>query len=54
MCYSHVLSPWTVVKMDLRAAGVPTFKIGGAFLAAELDAKRAIDQVIAMYYSHVL
>jgi len=28
----------------LAAAGVPTYKIGGAQLAAELDAKRAIDQ----------
>ena len=28
----------------LEAAGMPTFVIGGAHVAAELDAKRAIDQ----------
>jgi 2,4-dienoyl-CoA reductase (NADPH2) len=29
---------------DLRAAGVSTHLVGGADVAAELDAKRAIDQ----------
>ena len=32
------------LEPPLRAAKVPTFKIGGAHVAAELDAKRAIDQ----------
>jgi 2,4-dienoyl-CoA reductase (NADPH2) len=32
------------LEAPLRAAGLPAFKIGGAHLAAELDAKRAIDQ----------
>ena len=33
------------LEKPLLAMGLPTFKIGGAHLAAELDAKRAIDQV---------
>ena len=32
------------LEKPLRDAGLPVFKIGGAHLAAELDAKRAIDQ----------
>jgi hypothetical protein len=32
------------LEAPLAAAGVPAFKIGGAHVAAELDAKRAIDQ----------
>uniref|UniRef100_A0A7S0JJN3 Uncharacterized protein n=1 Tax=Calcidiscus leptoporus TaxID=127549 RepID=A0A7S0JJN3_9EUKA len=32
------------LETSLQAAGMPTFKIGGAHLASELDAKRAIDQ----------
>jgi len=32
------------LEKPLRDLGVPTFKIGGAHLASELDAKRAIDQ----------
>ena len=32
------------LEAPLATAGIPTFKIGGANLAAELDAKRAIDQ----------
>jgi len=32
------------LEKPLEALGVPVFKIGGAHLAAELDAKRAIDQ----------
>jgi len=32
------------LEAPLRARGIPTYKIGGAHLAAELDAKRAIDQ----------
>ena len=32
------------LEPPLSAAGIPTFKIGGAHVAAELDAKRAIDQ----------
>jgi len=32
------------LEAPLKEAGVPTFLIGGAHLAAELDAKRAIDQ----------
>ena len=31
-------------RAELQAAGVPARLIGGAFEAAELDAKRAIDQ----------
>ena len=34
----------TSLEPPLLAAGMPTFKVGGAHLAAELDAKRAIDQ----------
>ena len=34
----------TSLEKPLLAMGIPTFKIGGAHLAAELDAKRAIDQ----------
>ena len=37
------LSDATLEK-PLLAMGIPTFLIGGAHLAAELDAKRAIDQ----------
>ena len=32
------------LELPLSNAGIPTFKIGGANLATELDAKRAIDQ----------
>jgi len=32
------------LEAPLRAAGLPVFKVGGAHVAAELDAKRAIDQ----------
>ena len=32
------------LEAPLRELGMPTFKIGGAHLASELDAKRAIDQ----------
>ena len=32
------------LEAPLAALGVPTFTIGGAHEAAELDAKRAIDQ----------
>ena len=32
------------LEKPLAAGGLPVFKIGGAHLAAELDAKRAIDQ----------
>ena len=32
------------LETPLRAIGLPAYKIGGAHLAAELDAKRAIDQ----------
>ena len=32
------------LEVPLREGGLPVFKIGGAHLAAELDAKRAIDQ----------
>ena len=32
------------LERPLREGGLPVFKIGGAHLAAELDAKRAIDQ----------
>ncbi len=32
----------------LRAAGVPTYLVGGADVAAELDAKRAIDQAVRL------
>ena len=32
----------------LRAAGIHTFEIGGADLASELDAKRAIDQGVRL------
>jgi len=32
------------LEEPLLARGIPTYKIGGAHLAAELDAKRAIDQ----------
>jgi 2,4-dienoyl-CoA reductase (NADPH2) len=34
----------TALEAPLRALGVKPFLIGGAHLAAELDAKRAIDQ----------
>ena len=34
----------TGLEAPLADAGVPTYKIGGAYLAAELDAKSAIDQ----------
>lgn len=34
----------TDLESPLADAGIPVFKIGGAHLAAELDAKRAIDQ----------
>ena len=36
--------PYRPLADDLRAAGVPVHVIGGADVAAELDAKRAIDQ----------
>ena len=36
--------PLQELKEPLDAAGIPTYVIGGADLAAELDAKRAIDQ----------
>ncbi len=36
--------PLCELQEPLEAAGVPTYVIGGADVAAELDAKRAIDQ----------
>ena len=36
--------PLQELKEPLDAAGIPTYVIGGADIAAELDAKRAIDQ----------
>ena len=36
--------PFRPLADDLRAAGVPVHVIGGADVAAELDAKRAINQ----------
>ena len=36
--------PNRLLADDLRAAGVPVHVIGGADVAAELDAKRAINQ----------
>jgi len=36
--------PLIDLKEDLARAGMPTHLIGGADLAVELDAKRAIDQ----------
>ncbi len=36
--------PLTELRAPLESAGVPTYVIGGADVAAELDAKRAIDQ----------
>ncbi|MBF3912370.1 hypothetical protein ISG26_33725, partial [Burkholderia pseudomallei] len=36
--------PERALYEPLKAAGVPVHLIGGAELAAELDAKRAIDQ----------
>ena len=36
--------PLTELKAPLESAGIPTYVIGGADVAAELDAKRAIDQ----------
>jgi 2,4-dienoyl-CoA reductase (NADPH2) len=35
----------TGLEAPLREAGLPAYCIGGAHVAAELDAKRAIDQV---------
>ena len=32
------------LEVPLKALGIPTYKIGGAHVATELDAKRAIDQ----------
>lgn len=40
--YVVLCSRWR--QAPLREAGVPVFLIGGAEKAAELDAKRAIDQ----------
>jgi 2,4-dienoyl-CoA reductase (NADPH2) len=36
--------PYRPLAEDLQAAGVPVHVIGGADVAAELDAKRAINQ----------
>jgi 2,4-dienoyl-CoA reductase (NADPH2) len=36
--------PYKPLAEDLRVAGVPVHVIGGADVAVELDAKRAIDQ----------
>jgi len=36
--------PLQALKEPLDAAGMPAYVIGGADVAAELDAKRAIDQ----------
>lgn len=36
--------PLRELEPGLKSAGVPVFRIGGSELAAELDAKRAIDQ----------
>jgi len=36
--------PLRELQEPLTKAGVPVFRIGGSELAAELDAKRAIDQ----------
>ena len=36
--------PLCDLKEPLEAAGIPVHVIGGADIAAELDAKRAIDQ----------
>jgi 2,4-dienoyl-CoA reductase (NADPH2) len=36
--------PLCELQEPLQAAGLPTYVIGGADIAAELDAKRAIDQ----------
>jgi len=36
--------PLRELKAPLEAAGIPTYLIGGADVATELDAKRAIDQ----------
>ena len=36
--------PLCDLKAPLEAAGIPVHVIGGADIAAELDAKRAIDQ----------
>lgn len=36
--------PLRELQDPLAKAGVPVFRIGGSELAAELDAKRAIDQ----------
>ncbi|MDH5455728.1 MAG: NADPH-dependent 2,4-dienoyl-CoA reductase, partial [Gammaproteobacteria bacterium] len=42
LCAGQV--PLCELQEPLEAAGVPTYVIGGADVAAELDAKRAIDQ----------
>jgi 2,4-dienoyl-CoA reductase (NADPH2) len=41
-------TPLRALHDELRAAGVKSSLVGGAFEAAELDAKRAIDQASRM------
>ena len=40
--------PLRGLEMPLRAAGIPVHVIGGAALAAELDAKRAIREGVEL------
>ena len=46
-----IYSGWVVLADRLEAAGITPHVIGGADLAAELDAKRAIDQGVRLAVS---